>query len=231
MKKILLVEDDPNISQLLDLHLGNASYQLTACEKGQDALHKIHQSDYDLLILDITLPDVSGLWVCKQVRERSGDIPIMMLTAKSDESDKVLALEIGADDYMTKPFGILEFIARTRALLRRSRPGKADIKPEALTSILHQDLSIEGDKRKAMLAGKRLDLTPKEFDLLYLLASNGGKTYSRRELLEQVWGFSFRGYEHTVTAHINRLRLKIETDINHPLYILTCWGVGYRFAE
>ncbi len=231
MKKILLVEDDRNISQLLDLHLSNASYQLTACEKGQDALHKMDQAEYDLLILDIALPDVSGLWVCKQIREKAIDVPIMMLTSRSDESDKVLALEIGADDYMTKPFGILELIARTKALIRRARPDTSALKPAISASLLHGELSIDGEKKKASIRNKRLELTPKEFDLLYLLASHPGKAYSRKELLEEVWGFSFKGYEHTVTAHINRLRLKIEANINQPEYILTCWGVGYRFAE
>jgi two-component system alkaline phosphatase synthesis response regulator PhoP len=229
MKNILLVEDDQQITTLLNLHLNSPAHSVTSCERGRDALKKIEQSNYDLIILDITLPDISGLQVCKQLRDQDNKTPIIMLTSRSDESDKVLALEMGADDYITKPFGVLELIARTKALLRRTG-SQEPVKMEKPV-IEYKSLHIDKLKRKVSLNGERLDLTLKEFDLLYLLASNPGKPFSRSELLEQVWGFAFQGYEHTVTAHINRLRIKIEPDVNEPVYILTSWGIGYRFAE
>jgi DNA-binding response OmpR family regulator len=175
------------------------------------------------------LPDISGLSICKKLRDQNNQTPIIMLTSRSDETDKVLALEMGADDYITKPFGVLELIARTKALLRRTSPAEKDT--IEIPVIEYKLLHIDKVKRKVLFNGERLDLTLKEFDLLFLLASNPGKPFSRNELLEIVWGFAFQGYEHTVTAHINRLRIKIEPDPNTPIYILTSWGIGYRFAE
>ena len=229
MKNILLVEDDQQITTLLNLHLNSPSHLLTSCGKGLEALNKIENNAFDLIILDIMLPDISGLSICKKLRDQNNQTPIIMLTSRSDETDKVLALEMGADDYITKPFGVLELIARTKALLRRTSPAETE-KLEIL-AIDYKSLHIDKVKRKVLLNGERLDLTLKEFDLLYLLASNPGKPFSRNELLEIVWGFAFQGYEHTVTAHINRLRIKIEPDPNTPIYILTSWGIGYRFAE
>ena len=229
MKNILLVEDDQQITTLLTLHLNSPTHTLTTCGKGQDALKKIERNEYDLIILDIMLPDISGLSICKKLRDQDNQTPIIMLTSRSDESDKVLALEMGADDYITKPFGVLELVARTKALLRRTSLTETETSEKPF--IEHGSLQIDKVKRKVLLNGERLDLTLKEFDLLYLLASNPGKPYSRKDLLELVWGFAFQGYEHTVTAHINRLRIKIEPDPNTPVYILTSWGIGYRFAE
>ena len=229
MKNILLVEDDQQITTLLNLHLNSPTHTLTSCGRGQDALKNIERYEYDLIILDIMLPDISGLSICKKLRDQDNQTPIIMLTSRSDESDKVLALEMGADDYITKPFGVLELVARTKALLRRASPAETEIATKPL--IEFGSLHIDKIKRKVLLNGERLDLTLKEFDLLYLLASNPGKPYSRKDLLEIVWGFAFQGYEHTVTAHINRLRIKIEPDPNTPVYILTSWGIGYRFAE
>ena len=224
---MLLVEDDPQISRLLNLHLSNEDYSLSAFARGNEGLDALDKERFDLIILDIMLPDVSGLSICKKLRDRQDTTPIIMLTSRSDESDKVLALEMGADDYITKPFGILELLARVKALIRRS-------KSEAIVEkafIEYKFLRIDKTKRKVQLDGERLDLTQKEFDLLYLLASHPGKPYSRQELLETVWGFAFSGYEHTITTHINRLRIKLEKNLNSPEYILTSWGVGYRFAE
>ena len=229
MKNILLVEDDQQITTLLNIHLNSPTHTLTSCGRGQDALKSIERNEYDLIILDIMLPDISGLSICKKLRDQDIQTPIIMLTSRSDESDKVLALEMGADDYITKPFGILELVARTKALLRRASPAESQATGKPL--IEHGSLHIDKVKRKVLLKGERLDLTLKEFDLLYLLASNPGKPYSRKDLLELVWGFAFQGYEHTVTAHINRLRIKIEPDPNTPVFILTSWGIGYRFAE
>ncbi len=230
MKCILLVEDDPQITELLELHLNSSSFQIISCIDGETAMQKLETEKIDLVILDIMLPGLNGMEVCKQIRKTKSELPIIMLTSKSDESDKVLALELGADDYVTKPFGILELIARVKALLRRTSLSEMPKTPIE-TPIHFKDLQVDEQLKKAMMNGQRLDLTPKEFDLLLLLARHPGKSFSRKQLLELVWGFSFQGYEHTVTAHINRLRIKIEPDINKPEYILTAWGIGYRFAE
>ncbi|HZF62850.1 MAG TPA: response regulator transcription factor [Chitinophagaceae bacterium] len=230
MKNILLVEDDVEIRNLLGLHLQSEAYQLKACGNGVDALRELSSHAFDLVILDINLPDINGLELCKNVRKLDATTPIMMITCLSEESDKVLALELGADDYVTKPFGILELKARAKALLRRGEQNKTQ-QGNPAKHLICKDLIIDSDKRKACIRGSRLDLTPKEFDLLVLLASHAGKSFSRFELLERVWGVAFEGYKHTITAHINRLRIKIEKDLHHPEYILTTWGTGYRFAE
>ena len=230
MKNILLVEDDIEISNLLSLHLQSEACNFIACNKGEEALKEIRITSFDLIILDITLPDINGLELCKNVRKKDTTTPIMMLTCLSEESDKVLALELGADDYVTKPFGILELKARAKALLRRGEQNKTNIVDQT-KQLICKELIIDTDKKRACIRGNRLDLTPKEFDLLVLMASHAGRSFTRNELLEQVWGFSFEGYKHTITSHINRLRIKIENDLHHPEYILTSWGTGYRFAE
>ncbi|HEV8082303.1 MAG TPA: response regulator transcription factor [Chitinophagaceae bacterium] len=230
MNNILLIEDDPEITKLLNLHFDGNRYALTSCSIGKEAIEKFFNEEFHLVILDITLPDLDGMEICKKLREKDKNTPILMLTCHSDESDKVLALELGADDYVTKPFGILELLARVKALLRRSEQNNLN-GPALNKEILFKNLIIDSDKRKASVKGKRLDLTPKEFELLLLLASHPGKTFSRQELLERVWGYVFSGYEHTITSHINRLRIKIESNLNHPEYILTSWGTGYRFSE
>jgi DNA-binding response OmpR family regulator len=230
MKNILLVEDDVEISNLLSLHLQSEDCQFKACAKGEEALSEISTNPFQLIILDINLPDINGLELCKRVRKLDATTPIMMLTCLGEETDKVLALELGADDYVTKPFGILEVKARAKALIRRGEQNgrKAVIDKKQLHC---KELLIDTDKRKACIRGVRLELTPKEFDLLVLLASHPGKSFSRFELLEKIWGVAFEGYEHTITSHINRLRIKIEKNLHHPEYILTAWGTGYRFAE
>ena len=174
---------------------------------------------------------MDGLDVCKELRAHKVNTPILMLTARSEEIDKVLGLETGADDYLTKPFSVREFIARVKAMFRRVKMIRDTDKEAAGIAISKNQLVIERDKRKVTLGGKRLDLTPKEFDLLVLLASNPGHSYTRKRLLRMVWGYDFEGYEHTVNSHINRLRAKIEPDPNQPEYILTTWGVGYRFTD
>jgi DNA-binding response OmpR family regulator len=230
MKNILLVEDDAEITSLLSLHLQSDDCQFKAYAVGEEALKEIGAKTFNLIILDISLPDISGLELCKRVRKQDATTPIMMLTCLCEESDKVLALELGADDYVTKPFGILELKARVKALIRRGKQNVSKIAND--TEQLHcKELLIDTNKRKACIRGNRLELTQKEFDLLLLLASHPGKSFSRFELLEQIWGVAFEGYKHTITAHINRLRIKIEKDLHHPEYILTSWGTGYRFAE
>ena len=230
MKNILLVEDDPEITNLFKLHFNKQLYSLFPCATGNDALQQLLNEKFDLIILDITLPDINGLELCKTVRESNEQTPIMMLTCRGEESDKVLALELGADDYVTKPFGILELMARTKALLRRANQAQPE-KPGQNNPIIYKDLVIDISKKKASVKGERLELTNKEFDLLVLLAKHPGKTFSRFELLEMIWGVAFSGYEHTITSHINRLRIKIESNLQHPEYILTAWGTGYRFSE
>ncbi len=229
MKKILLVEDDPDIYRLLSLHLTAPEYELEVWDTGMDAYTQAFTRQFDLLILDINLPDVDGFEICKAVRRRDMQIPIVMLSARSEEADKLLAFEVGADDYITKPFSIKEMLARVKALLRRAETGKDTTGMEE--DISFRDIFIDRGKKRASMRGERLELTPKEFDLLCLLTSNPGKAFSRQQLLQSVWGVAFTGYEHTVTAHINRLRLKIEPNPAEPEYILTAWGTGYRFAE
>lgn len=230
MESILLVEDDPDITRLLNLHFSRQSLQFTSCATGEEAMDKISNERFDLIMLDVTLPDINGMDLCKKLRERNVKTPIMMLTSRSEETDKVLALELGADDYMTKPFGIFELTERIQSLLRREdkKPGIEATKQQ---EFFFKDLVIDFDKRKVLIRGELLKLTDKEFDILALLASHPGKTFSRNELLVQIWGVAFTGYEHTITSHINKLRLKIESDFRHPQYILTTWGKGYRFSE
>ena len=251
MNHLLLVEDDPAIAKLINLHLHAPDYRVTVCDRGAAALERLKAEAFDVIILDILLPDGNGVDVCRRIREGKNWTPVLMLSALSDESDKVKALESGADDYMTKPFGVAEMMARVRALLRRQGVGEkgAGVGSEVGAGmrsgigrgvatmegdpgiIGFRDLVIDKDKRKVTMRGERLELTPKEFDLLWLLADHPGKTFSRHELLDMIWGFAFQEYEHTVTSHINRLRIKIEPNLNKPEYILTTWGAGYRFAE
>lgn len=188
------------------------------------------EKDYDLILLDLTLPSMDGVEICKRLRTQKAT-PVIMLTAKSEEIDRVLGLEIGADDYITKPFSIRELLARIKAVLRRTDNQKETVTEEESTAMSFEGLQIDVDKRKVLLHGKKVELSPKEFELLVLMASNPGRNYSRTELLNIIWGYNFDGYEHTVNSHINRLRAKIESDMAHPNYILTTWGVGYKFNE
>ena len=227
MKNIILVEDDAEAVKLLQYLFTAAHYNIVSCSTGNEAIQKIWNGKFDLIILDINLPDISGLEICEKIRSQGLPVPVIMLTSLAREADKVLAFDLGADDYITKPFSTVELLARVKALLRRADQYSVGKRKE----ILYKDMLIDIGKRKAMLRGDRLDLTHKEFDILNLLASNPGKTFSRSELLEIVWGESFAGYEGTITTHINRLRNKLEQDINKPEYILTSWGMGYRFPE
>ena len=229
MKKVLVIEDDKSIADLLEIHLKDLNCEVTTIMDGSVGLKTATSDPFDLIVLDLMLPKVDGLEICKEVRRKDIYTPILMLTSKSEEMDKVLGLEVGADDYLTKPFSIREFIARAKAILRRVDAIQKEIGNDSDISV--SDLSIEASKRKVTLKGDRIELTPKEFDLLHLLASHPGKTYTREQLLNILWGYQYNGYEHTVNSHINRLRSKIEPDISKPKYILTSWGVGYRFNE
>jgi two-component system, OmpR family, alkaline phosphatase synthesis response regulator PhoP len=229
MKNVLVVEDDKSISDLVEIHLKDLNCNVVKTFDGKDGLQLATGNNYDLIVLDIMLPNVDGLEICKEVRKKEEYTPILMLTSKSEELDKVLGLEVGADDYLTKPFGIREFIARVKAIFRRTEAFKKET--ENQSDIVIGDIVIEVSKRRVKLNGNRIELTPKEFDLLLLLASHPGKTYTREQLLNILWGYQYNGYEHTVNSHINRLRSKIEKDLSNPSYILTSWGVGYRFND
>ncbi|MEP6712204.1 MAG: response regulator transcription factor [Ferruginibacter sp.] len=230
MKNILMIEDDANISELVDIHLKDIHCTTSHANTGAEGLKQALKNTFDLIILDITLPDTDGIEICRKIRAEKISTPVMMLTARSEEIDKVIGLETGADDYLTKPFSIRELIARVKAILRRTEITKSaqEVSDEV---IIFDGITLDPQKRKVLVGGNKIELTPKEFDLLYLFISNPGKSYSRQNLLSIVWGYEFSGYEHTVNSHINRLRAKIEKDMNKPQYILTTWGIGYRFSD
>jgi len=228
MKQILIIEDDAEIIKLLEIHLTDLIYKTSKAMDGSEGLKMALEKDYDLILLDLTLPSMDGVEICKKLRAKK-NTPIIMLTAKSEEIDRVLGLEIGADDYITKPFSIRELLARIKAVMRRANTQPAD--EENSSAIAFEGLFIDVDKRKVVLDDKKVELSPKEFELLVLMASNPGRNYTRTELLNIIWGYNFDGYEHTVNSHINRLRAKIESDMANPTYILTTWGVGYKFNE
>ena len=227
--RILTIEDNPEIADLLRMHLSEAGYRVEIAGDGETGLEMALRGDYALIILDLMLPGMDGFRVCQRLRAQGKTMSILMLTAKSEEIDKVLGLELGADDYLAKPFSIRELIARVNAILRRSR-GFPEFGPSSQT-LEFDRLTIHPDKRRVTLGGDPVELTLKEFDLLALFAANPGVPFTREQLLDRVWGYSYSGYEHTVNSHINRLRVKIENDPSHPRYIRTVWGYGYRFAE
>lgn len=226
-KRVLVVEDDKSITKIIKDNLEDNDYITETLNSGLTALKRIKDEDFDLLILDLSLPDIDGLQVCTRLREFDPVLPIMILTARGNEMDRVMGLELGADDYMTKPFGIKELVARVRALIRRSERVARPIEDV----INYRDMEVNFTKRVVHLKGREIDLTVKEFELLSLFLHNPGRTFSRSELLNRVWGYQFEGYEHTVNTHINRLRKKIERNIENPEYLLTVWGVGYKFSE
>lgn len=230
MKSILAIEDDPSLLDLLKMHLKDIDGYLDTAQDGVMGLDKILNRSYDLIILDVMLPKLDGFEICKKARAQNINTPILMLTAKSEEIDKILGLEIGADDYVVKPFSIRELIARVKALLRRaSRLDNGN--QDTSQSLDRGEMTIELEKRKVTINGNRVELSPKEFELLAFMAQSPGVSYSRTRLLNTIWGYDFEGFAHTVNSHINRLRTKIEVDVSNPQYILTTWGVGYRFNE
>ncbi|MEA5059040.1 MAG: response regulator transcription factor [Candidatus Pelethousia sp.] len=225
-KRILLVDDEPLILKGLKFALEQDGYETDSAEDGEAALEKILKGGYDLVLLDVMLPKMNGIDVCQAVREKS-DVPIIMLTAKGEDMDKILGLEYGADDYMTKPFNILEVKARIKTILRRTG-SKNDASRMIITS---GDITINLGNRSVQAHGESVNLTVKEFDLLNLFISNPGRVYNRDELLETIWGFDYIGDFRTVDVHIRRLREKIEADPANPSHIMTKWGVGYYFAQ
>lgn len=230
-ERILVVEDDEDIADLVELHLGDLGYEVELVDDGTVARDRALENEYALLILDIMLPGMDGFDVCKQVRAEKPSLPILMLTAKSEEVDKVLGLELGADDYLTKPFSIRELLARVKAIFRRVEVDQETAQSAERSPVRFDELVVDPDKHKVTLGGEKVDLTKKEFELLHLFIRNPGRTFDREELLDKVWGYQYTGYSHTVNTHINRLRNKIEEDPSNPRYVKTVWGVGYRFAE
>jgi DNA-binding response OmpR family regulator len=232
-KKVLIIEDDKDITDLVQIHLRDLGYSLDKAFDGESGLAKALSNDYDLVLLDLMLPKLEGLEVCKRIRAQDKALPIIMLTSRSEEMDKILGLELGADDYIIKPFSIRELIARVKANLRSVDAIKEEVsKATDPKSELHiGELCIYFDKRKVLLGSDTIELTAKEFDLLSHFALHPGRSYSRGEILSAVWGYQFSGYEHTVNSHINRLRNKIEKNPAEPKYIKTVWGIGYRFVE
>jgi len=228
-RKILVVEDNPEIADLLAINLKDLNCDIEISNDGLEGLQKAQSNHYDLIILDLMLPGVDGIEICQKVRNKEIYTPILMLTAKSSELDRVLGLEVGADDYLTKPFSIRELIARVKALFRRVEAFGASNSDDKDITLRFNNLEINKEKRSVTISDKLLDLTAKEFDLLLHFAENPGHVYSRSQLLDQVWGYGHEGYEHTVNSHINRLRNKIEAHPAEPNTILTVWGVGYKF--
>ena len=228
-KRILLVDDEPLILKGLKYSLEQDGYQTDSAMDGEEALEKFFSGEYDLILLDVMLPGLDGIEVCQRVRERS-NVPIIMLTAKGEDMDKILGLEYGADDYMTKPFNILEVKARIKSIFRRSAPTTV-VEVEEKRIVRVRDLEVNCQNRTVTLAGRAVRLTAKEFDLLQLFITHRGKVYSRESLLETVWKYDYMGDMRTVDVHIRRLREKIERDTSSPEFILTKWGVGYYFTD
>jgi len=231
MPKILIVEDDSDIEYLIKIHIKDLGYEVESASDGIKGFDMALSGGYCLIILDVMLPGMDGLQVCQKLREAAVYSPILMLTSRGEEFDKVMGLESGADDYMTKPFGIREFVARVKAIIRREQRRAAASDAQTSPVAEFGNMIIDREKRKVFIDGEKVSLTPKEFDLLSLLSSSPGKYFSREQLLEQVWGYDFSGYDHTVSTHINRLRGKIEKDLNNPRFILTSWSVGYCFND
>lgn len=227
---LLVVEDDENISSAISEYFSRAGYAVRTASDGVAGVQTALQERPDAVILDLMLPKMDGLAVCRELRDKIPYVPILMLTAKDDVVDKVLGLELGADDYITKPFSLRELEARVKSVLRRMRAAsRADETDDA--PIVRGKLRIDSAKREVIIGERFVDLTPKEFDLLKLFASNPGRVFPRKYLLEKIWNYSYEGYDRTVDSHINRLRAKIEENPENPQLVLTVWGIGYKFDD
>jgi len=230
-RTVLVIEDDKDIARLLELHLRDEGYSVTVVSDGKAGLRQALAKPYDIVILDLILPGMDGLEICRGIRNRKDYTPVLMLTAKSTDVDRIVGLEMGADDYLTKPFNVRELLARVKALFRRVEALRAKDPSAPQKRIESGGLTIDPEKRKVTVQGNSVHLTAREFELLMEFARSPGRVYTRAQLLDKVWGYSYQGYEHTVNSHINRLREKIEKNPAKPRYILTVRGVGYRFAE
>ncbi|HHL19070.1 MAG TPA: response regulator transcription factor [Thiothrix sp.] len=234
MTHIVIVEDNPAIAEMLLFHMKEQHYQTSHFADGELARQFLLTQDYNLVVLDIMLPSCNGLDICKELRQKNPAIPVLLLTALDSEIDRVIGLELGADDYLTKPFSMRECLARIKALLRRSQLSLANTgrpSPEEHKTLLIDELSINASSRVVSLDNKRIELTAREFDLLLHLAQHRGRVYSRSQLLDSIWGYSHDGYEHTINTHINRLRNKLKRTKNQTDFIETVWGIGYKFSD
>lgn len=231
-KNILIIEDNVDIAHLVKINLRGKHMQVDHAADGEKGLKLALTGRYQLVILDLMLSGVDGMDICRIMRSKKIFTPVLMLTAKTSELDRVLGLEVGADDYLTKPFSVPELVARVNAILRRSEqyqsPAVANDEPKKLH---YGELNVDPDRRQVILADRDIELTAREFDLLWYFSCNPGRVFTRAQLLDKVWGYGHEGYEHTVNSHINRLRAKIETDPAKPQYVLTVWGVGYKFMS
>jgi DNA-binding response OmpR family regulator len=227
--QILVVDDEPNIARLIRMYLDREGFETVVATSGADALACVENHKPSLVILDIMLPDIDGLEVCREIR-RHDNVPIIMLTAREGDEDKIVGLELGADDYVTKPFVPRELVARVKAILRRSakQPDAANRRGEVLD---FGDLRIEPDRREVWLDGTQVALRAKEYDLLTELARRPGIVFTREQLLQSVWGYDFLGDSGTIDVHVRRLRAKLDDDSSNPRFIETVWGVGYRFKD
>ncbi|TBW51895.1 response regulator transcription factor [Marinobacter halodurans] len=231
-RTVLIIEDNPGIGQLVRMHIEDLGCEAILVTRGDEGLARYREGGIDLVVLDLMLPGLDGLSICREIRSGPGYVPVLMLTAKTTELDRVLGLEMGADDYLTKPFSVAELAARIKALFRRVDALSAPADPDVAGGRIEVDgLIIDPDRRKVTVNGEEVDLTAREFDLLFHFARQPGRVFSRTQLLDAVWGYNHEGYEHTVNTHINRLRGKIERDPSDPYYIQTVWGVGYRFRD
>jgi DNA-binding response OmpR family regulator len=229
--RILIIEDDADIARLVELHLGDVGWHVDAALDGDRGLELARRGGYDLIVLDLMLPGVDGLEICRRLRAGADYTPILMLTARSSETDRVVGLELGADDYLTKPFSVLELVARIKAIFRRIEALREPELSGGEARVVVGDLEIDAPRRRVTIAGSGVELTAREFDLLLHFARHPGRVFTRSQLLAAVWGYGHEGYEHTVNSHINRLRAKIEPDPAEPSYVLTVWGVGYRMFD
>jgi DNA-binding response OmpR family regulator len=231
-RSVLIIEDNPAIAELVSMQVSDLGMVPVLANRGDDGLARFRQGGIDLVVLDLMLPGLDGLAVCREIRTAPDYVPVLMLTAKSTELDRVLGLEMGADDYLTKPFSVAELGARIKALFRRGDAFSARATATPESRVIEVDgLRIDSSRRRVFVKDAEVELTAREFDLLWHFASHRGRVFSRAQLLDSVWGYNHQGYEHTVNTHINRLRNKIETDPAEPRYVQTVWGVGYRFQD
>lgn len=232
-KKILIIEDHTDLANILSLNLSDLDYKVIHADDGLKGLNYLENESFDLVVLDLMLPGMDGIEICRRIRNQNNYTPVLMLTSKSSEIDRVLGLEIGADDYVTKPFSVRELMARIKALFRRVEAfsTSSDNTEDDRNNIVFGNLEVDADTHKVSIEGRAVDLTAREFELLHHFVRRPGRVYSRAQLLDMVWGYGHEGYEHTVNSHINRLRAKIEIDPTNPEYILTIWGVGYKFND
>ncbi|MEN8107022.1 MAG: response regulator transcription factor [Pseudomonadota bacterium] len=229
-KNILVIEDNADIARLVMVNLRSKQMHVDHAADGSAGLDMALTGKYQLLILDLMLPGMDGLDICRTLRSEKVYTPVLMLTARTSELDRVLGLEVGADDYLTKPFSVPELVARVNAILRRSDQYQSSSTAKASSPLQFGALHMDPDKRQVLLGDDPVELTAREFDLLWHFASNPERVFTRSQLLDSVWGYGHAGYEHTVNSHINRLRAKIEADPAKPQYVITVWGVGYKFS-